>query len=78
MPLGSRLISLDRKWIPLVINNILAAMSSDDELSEFHRDPIAKAEDQSVEDAAKIDTKKKSRKLPDMWTRVISFSTDDL
>ena len=53
-------------------------MSSDDELSEFHRDPIAKAEDQSVEDAAKIDTKKKSRKLPDMWTRVISFSTDNL
>ena len=53
-------------------------MSSNDDLSEFHRDPIAKQEDESVEDPAKIDSKKKSRKLPDMWTRVISVSTDDM
>ena len=53
-------------------------MSSNDDDSEFHRDPIAKQEDESVEDPAKIDSKKKSRKLQDMWTRVISVSTDDL
>ena len=53
-------------------------MSSEDDLSEFHRDPVARKEDESVDDPAKIDTKKKSRKLPDMWTRVISFSTDNL
>ena len=53
-------------------------MASDDELSEFMKDPLERANAESVDDPVETETKKKTRKLPDLWTRVISMDSDDL
>ena len=50
----------------------------DDEISEFVRDPMNL---QDEEDLNQEENKGKGRgapKIPDMWTRVISLSTDNL
>ena len=53
-------------------------MSSEDELSEFMKDPLERANAESVDDPVETETKRKTRKLPDLWTRVISMDSDDL
>ena len=51
-------------------------MSSDDEISEFIRDPVERAEEDSIENPAAGPRQRGPPKIPDLWTRVISFSTD--
>ena len=48
------------------------------EISEFVTDPKEREDQESVEQDKGTDTQKKTRKLPKLWTRVISVSKDKL
>ena len=49
-----------------------------DETSEIPRDPIDRIDHESLEDEAVLTGKRRREKLPEMWTRVISMSNDNL
>ena len=51
---------------------------NEEDISEFVRDPMERLDQESVEETKGTDTQRKSRKLPEHWTRVISLSTDNL
>ena len=53
-------------------------MDIDDECSEFVKDPIDQIDEESVTGAPEESKAPRSRKLPEMWTRVISFTSDNL
>ena len=53
-------------------------MNIEEEISEFVQDPIQRQEEDSVEEPKKGDGKRGAKKLPDMWSRVISIGTDNL
>ena len=50
----------------------------DEEVSEFVRDPKERHDQESLEEEKKEETKREARRIPEMWTRIISFSTDNL
>ena len=50
----------------------------DEEVSEFVRDPKERHDQESLEEEKKEETKRGARRIPEMWTRIISFSTDNL
>ena len=53
-------------------------MSSSDEISEFVKDPIARIEEASNEEADEAPRQRGAKRIPDCWTRVINLQTDDL
>ena len=53
-------------------------MSLDDELSEFVRDPVDQMDEESAERPAEEVRGRGAPRIPDMWTRVISFSSENL
>ena len=71
-------ISIVTKRISLIRYSIISKMSLDDELSEFVRDPVDQMDEESVERPAEEAKQRGAPRIPDMWTRVISFSSDNL
>jgi len=53
-------------------------LNIDEEISEFVLDPKERHDQDSVEEDKDKGTKRGAPRLPEMWTRVISFSTDNL
>ena len=53
-------------------------LNQEEEHSEFITDPVERVDQESVELDKGSDTQKKSRRLPELWTRVISISSDNL
>ena len=51
-------------------------LNQDDEISEYIHDAIDGVSFESVSDAADHDHQRVSRRLPEMWTRVISMTHD--
>ena len=50
----------------------------DDEISEVPNNPMDLADDEHLEQEQEVRRERGAPKIPDMWTRVISMSTDDL
>ena len=53
-------------------------MNIEEEISEFVQDPKELHDQESVEEDRDKGTKRGAPRVPEMWTRVISFSTDNL
>ena len=50
----------------------------DDEISEVSRDPVDRREDEEIDEGEGVRRGRGAPKIPPQWTRVISFSTDNL
>ena len=59
------------------MSSLLRDFSDDEELTEFHQDPIEQADEEviSIEDATLA--KRGRKKVPEKWTKVITLSTVD-
>ena len=53
-------------------------MNIDEEISEFIQDPLERLDQESIEQEQAQPRGRGAPKIPEMWTRVISFSSDNL
>ena len=60
------------------MSSLIVDFTDDEELTEFHQDPIEQADEEeiSIEDATL--SKRGRKKIPEKWTKVITLSTVDI